>query len=246
MNPSNDRSEYVEITRRPPDLRPVCPVFLTCEHASKRLPPPFRWPEEDAWLESTHWAYDLGAAELTRELAAAFGATAVLSRFSRLLIDPNRDEDAPDLFRRVAEGRTVFLNANIDANERELRVTMARQYHQTIDLELGADAAQIVLSVHTFTPVYEGQRRRVEIGVLFDEEDALAESVRRGIALAGFETHLNEPYSGKLGLIYSANRHAKKHGRRALELEVRQDLAVDPAVRARLTQALPALFQRLE
>jgi predicted N-formylglutamate amidohydrolase len=246
MNPSNDRSEYVEITHGPRDLHPSCPVFLTCEHASARLPPPFRWPEEDAWLQGTHWTYDLGAAELTRELAAAFGATAVLSRFSRLLVDPNRDEDAPDLFRRVAEGRTVGLNANVGAKERELRLAMAREYHQTIDLALGADGAKVVLSIHTFTPVYEGRQRAVEIGVLYDEDEALAESVQQGMALAGFETRLNEPYSGKLGLIYSANRHAKKHGRRALELEVRQDLAVDSGVRVRLAEVLPALFHRLE
>jgi predicted N-formylglutamate amidohydrolase len=231
-------TEYVEIMNGPGR----CPVFLTCEHASERLPSPFEWPADDSWLAGTHWAYDLGAAELTRELAAAFRATAVLSRFSRLLVDPNRDEDAADLFRSVAEGRAVYLNRSIDAAERALRLTMAREYHRTIDDALARDPAPVVLSIHSFTPLYEGQRRAVEIGVLFDDEEELAESVRRGIADAGFETRLNEPYSGKAGLIHSAKRHSVAHGRRALELEVRQDLAVDPAVRARLCRSLTALF----
>jgi len=80
-------SDYVELVEK---RSARCPIILTCEHASERMPEPFRFPEEDAWLVGTHWAYDLGAADLTRELADAIGAAAVLSRFSRLLIDPNR------------------------------------------------------------------------------------------------------------------------------------------------------------
>lgn len=230
-------TDYIEIIER---RTPSAPVFLTCEHASQELPPPFSWPEDDAWLVDTHWAYDLGAAQLTRELARELGAGAVLSRFSRLLIDPNRSEDARDAIRATAEGRTIFLNRDIDESERLRRLEMARAYHAAIDEALSSDAAPIVLSIHTFTPLYEGVRRTVEVGVLFDEEDALAERVRDTLAQHGFHALLNEPYSGKLGLIYSADRHARRHGRRALELELRQDLACDAEARARLIAVIRA------
>jgi len=228
-------SDYVEIVQK---RSARCPVILTCEHASERMPEPFRFPEDDAWLVGTHWAYDLGAAELTRELAHALGAGAVLSRFSRLLIDPNRSPAAPDLFRKVAEGRPVALNRHIAEGERDQRFSMSNAYHAAIDHALTEDAASLVLSIHSFTPVYEGTARTVELGVLFDEEERLAESLQKAFVDAGFVALLNEPYSGKFGLMYAVDRHAKQHRRRALELEVRQDLACDPAARRRKVAGL--------
>lgn len=219
------------------------PVLLTCEHASKHLPEPWQWPVEDGWIRGTHWAYDPGADWLTRELAEELRAVAVLSRFSRLLADPNRAEDSPDLIRTRAEGREVELNRHVDTAERERRLErLHRPYHVAIDREVGRSRAPLLLAIHTFTPVYEGQRREVEVGVLFDEEEALAERFRRAIAAAGLVTRMNEPYSGRAGLMYSVDRHARAHGRRALELEVRQDLVGDEAVRRRLRQAICSLF----
>lgn len=194
-------------------------------------------------MQETHWAYDIGAADLARELAAALGTVAVLSRFSRLLADPNRREDAPDLFLRRAEGREVALNRDVDAGERELRLErLWRPYHAAVARELAATRAGIVLAVHTFTPVYAGVAREVEVGVLFDLEEELAERVRGPIAEAGFETRMNEPYSGKAGLIFAAHRHATAAGVRALEIELRQDLAVNPAARARLVAVLAGVL----
>jgi predicted N-formylglutamate amidohydrolase len=227
--------DYVEIVER---RSTRYPVILTCEHASERMPEPFRFPEEDTWLVGTHWAYDLGAAELTRELADALGTGAVLSRFSRLLIDPNRSPTAPDLFRKIAEGRPIALNRDVGDEERDLRFSMSNAYHAAVDHALGTDSAKLILSIHSFTPVYEGAPRPVELGVLFDEETELAEALKAAFVEAGFAAMLNEPYSGKFGLMYAVDRHAKQHGRRALELEVRQDLACDPEVRRRIIPVL--------
>src|ERR1700753_1262283 len=174
-------SDYVEVVNR---AEPRASVFLTCEHASNRMPPPFRWPDEDAWLADTHWAFDLGAADLSRELARALGVSAVLSRFSRLLVDPNRTQEAADLFRTVADGKPVVLNRGLDDGERARRLALANAYHSTIDALLASDPAKVVLSVHSFTPLYEGVRRTVEVGVLFDREEVLAERVRAALERA--------------------------------------------------------------
>jgi predicted N-formylglutamate amidohydrolase len=221
-------------------------LLLGCEHASERLPPPFTWPVPDLRLVGTHWAYDLGARELTLELACALDVSCVLSRFTRLLVDPNREESHSDLFRAVAEGEPVLLNRAVSSSERALRIArFYRPYHDVLDAELARVKPKRLLSLHSFTPVYEGKVREVELGVLFDREEQ--EAARFGDALARELPGVayNEPWSGKAGLIYSAASHAEKHGAIALELEVRQDLAVNPEYRARLVSVLARYFSAL-
>ena len=225
---------------------PSAPVLFTCEHASQALPPGWTWPEEDAWIVDTHWAYDLGAAELSEELARALRAPALLAAFSRLLADPNRPEHSEELFRQKAEGRLVHLNRAIDEEERQRRLEgYYRRYHQALDALVARSSAELLFSVHTFTPVYEGQVREVELGVLFDREEAWAEKLAKVLTRAGFRVGLNEPYSGKEGLSYSVDRHAWTHSRRSLEIEVRQDLAVDAVKRAAIVEALMEFFVTL-
>jgi len=211
------------------------PVLFTCEHASARLPEPWKWGE-DAWLAPLHWAYDLGARELVQELAAQTACPAVLATFTRLLVDANRSESDVDLFRSTAEGRSIHLNQTI---ERDVRLeTFYRPYHQAVDRLLANPGVQWVFSVHSFTPVYDGQVREVEVGVLFDAEDDTAAELALALFDRGQPCWLNEPYSGKEGLIFSASSHAARHRIRALELEVRQDLACDPAWRATFVERL--------
>jgi predicted N-formylglutamate amidohydrolase len=212
-------------------------IVITCEHASNRLPAPWRWAEGDRWLERTHWAYDLGAAELAREIAGAAGAAAVLAGFSRLLVDPNRSLGAPTLIRSHAEGRAVLLNAGVDHAERARRVRYWEAFHHAADAVCRASAAPILLAVHSFTPEYEGTRREVELGILFDREEVLAQKLADRLSRLG-EVRFNEPYSGKAGLMYSPQRHADATRKRPLEIEVRQDRCVDPAFRAELVPIL--------
>jgi len=215
----------------------AAPLVLTCEHASAHLPDPWTWPREDAWLAHTHWAVDLGAADLTRELAETMGAGAALCGFSRLLIDPNRPQGSPELIRRTAEGRAVALNASVDAAERRRRLAWWEAYHHAAESLAIDSGAPFLFAVHSFTPVYEGQQRDLALGILFDHEQAVAERLARALEPLG-QVALNEPYSGKDGLIYSAQRHADRSGKRPLEIEVRQDLAVEPAFRRELIARL--------
>lgn len=219
------------------------PVLLTCEHASERFPHPWTWPEADVRLRGTHWAFDLGAWDLTHELAAKLGAGAVLANFSRLLADPNRPEDSPTLFREIAEGEPVTFNVGLDAEERERRLSqLYRPYHTAVAGVAAASKAEWMLSVHSFTPLYEGQPRAMELGVLFDTEEDAARDFGARVEAAGFVVAYNEPYSGREGLIYSVEKHAFATAKRPIEIELRQDLAVDPAARARLVDAIAAWF----
>lgn len=229
---TNDACEIVEVPGG-------AGIVVTCEHASERMPEPWEWPAADRWLVGTHWAYDIGAAELTRDLVEDLGGTAVLSRFSRLLADPNRPEGSPTIFRAEAEGHPVELNRGLSDDERERRlVRLWRPYHRTVSAVVRASEAPVLMSLHTFTPVYEGESRDLEVGVLFDTEEELAASLAEALREAGLHVALNEPYSGREGLIFAIDRHARAHDRRAVELEVRQDLAVEEVFRRRLVSAL--------
>lgn len=214
-------------------------MLITCEHASNHVPDPFLWPEEDDWLRETHWAFDIGAAELSRAIARHLGAVAVLAGFSRLLADPNRPEMSPELFRSRADGHPVHLNRNLPEAERRRRLELLwKPFHDAVARLASGLQDHAVLAVHSFTPVYEGRKRSLEVGVLFDEEEALAERLASRLERAGFRVALNEPYSGKNGLLYSADRHARASGGRAIEIEVRQDLIHEPDVHERICDAV--------
>jgi len=218
---------------------PSAPLVLSCEHASARLPSPYSWPAEDAWLVGTHWSYDLGARALTLELSAVLHASAVLSRFSRLLVDPNRGLSQPDLFRAAAEGKAIRLTQDLDGAQRALRIERYyTPFHSALDQALARCAAPLLLSIHSFTPNYEGEVRDVEIGVLFNREEEHARALSHELASDFGGVRENEPWSGKGGLIYSAETHAERFGRVALELEVRQDRLEDSSFRARLVPVL--------
>ena len=226
------------------DASPDARWLLTCEHATAHLPAPWSWTAEEKALVGTHWAVDLGAATLTRLLAARLQAPAVLAGFTRLLIDPNRAPSSDTLFRAQCDGVLLALNASIDDLDRARRLRWFHEpYHDAISARLPLYPHADLLSMHSFTPVYEGGAPRpMEVGVLFDHDEALAIQVASMLEARGLVVALNEPYSGRGGLMYAADRHAVASGRRGIEIEVRQDLATDPAVQPRLVDALAEAF----
>jgi predicted N-formylglutamate amidohydrolase len=234
-----NRSEAAEEIPGDPSAR----VVFTCEHASNALHDPWRWPEQDRWLVDTHWASDIGAGAFTRRVAALMNAPAVLSKFSRLLIDPNRPLDSDTLFRQHADGQLVHLNEALLENDRRERIERFYvPYHAAVSEMVERSRADTVFAIHTFTDDYEGDKRELEIGVLFDDDEEPARALIMHLTEAGFHVLANEPWSGKAGLAYSPVRHAKELGRRALEIEARQDLIVREDFARRLAEALAGFF----
>lgn len=196
--------------------------FYTCEHASNRVPRPLHTRAHDGALLRDHWGYDIGAANVTRELARLDGAGAVLSRVSRLVVDVNRTPEDPTLvLADTGEGRPSFNHVY----DREERVRLYHApFHDLVNTRIEADRPALLVSIHSFTPVYRGQVRTVEAGVLFDQHDELSLRLVERLRAQGLRTEPNEPYSGKAGLIYSAHRHGHERGLPYVEIELRQDL----------------------
>ena len=205
------------------------PLILLCDHASNRVPAEYGdlgiAPEQFA----RHIAYDIGARDLTLGLAALLGASAVLSCFSRLLIDPNRGLDDPTLIMRISDGAAVPGNRDVDEVERQRRITRFHApYHQAVATTIHAvqDRGQVplIVSIHSFTPVWRGWPRPWHVGILWDRDERIAQAMIRGFAAQhGLVVGDNEPYHGALEGD-TLNTHGTRPGLPHALIEVRQDL----------------------
>ncbi|HVU19556.1 MAG TPA: DUF1244 domain-containing protein, partial [Rhizomicrobium sp.] len=205
-------------------------LLFICDHASNALPQPYGDLGLGKPLFDTHIASDIGAAEVTRTLAAHFGGPAVLARWSRLLIDLNRGEDDPTLVMKLSDGSIIPGNRNADAAEVASRITnFHAPYHARIASELATlGGVPTIISVHSFTPVWKGRARPWEVGVLWDRDGRLAKPLMAQLAKAGLVVGDNEPYSGELenDCLY---RHGTMNGLPHVLIEIRQDLIADDA-----------------
>eukprot|EP01037_Dinobryon_pediforme_P006990 gene6990-7059_t len=208
-------------------------LLLICDHASSDLPPEYGTLSLPDAQFSRHIAYDIGAAAVTRQLSQALGAPAVLSHFSRLLIDPNRGADDPTLVMRISDGALIPGNARIDAAEIERRrQTYWQPYRDAIAQQIKTMSAQgrapVIVSVHSFTPVWKGQQRPWDIAILWDKDPRLAVPVIGQLHGQGLVVGDNEPYDGALkgDTLYD---HATQYGLANLLVEFRQDLIGDAA-----------------
>jgi len=209
-------------------------LILLCDHASNRVPDEFGdlgLPHAEL---SRHIAYDPGAAGVTRALAERIAAPAIMSTFSRLVIDPNRGVEDPTLIMQLSDGAVVPGNAAVDMTERRRRIAAFHQpYHEAIAAEIdGRLAVGIVpalVSVHSFTPVWRGRIRPWQIGILWDSDKRLAAPLIAGLAAdPALTVGDNEPYSGALrgDTLY---RHGTRRGLAHALIELRQDLIADDA-----------------
>lgn len=204
-------------------------LILLCDHASNRLPEEYGALGLEPAQFERHIAYDIGAAALTRGLAARLGAAAVLSCFSRLLIDPNRGMDDPTLIMRISDGAAVPGNRDVDEAERARRISrFHRPYHDAIAGVMAKVRAQghvpFLVSIHSFTPVWRGWPRPWHVGILWDRDEQVARAMILGFLAQGdLVVGDNEPYHGALEGD-TLNTHGTKPGLRHALIEVRQDL----------------------
>lgn len=223
-------------------------LLLLCDHARSAIPSQYNnlgLPEEQL---SRHIAYDIGMEALTRSLAKRLNVPAVLSTYSRLLLDPNRGEDDPTVLMRLSDGAVVPGNRFADEQERELRLKLFhRPYHaaisKSVDRMIGSGGAPLIISLHSFTPVWRGVPRPWHAGVLWDRDDRAAMALLSELSAEGdINVGDNEPYSGAL-TNDTMNRHGTQRGLSHVLLEVRQDLVADELGIEAWSQRLAPIFQ---
>jgi predicted N-formylglutamate amidohydrolase len=210
-------------------------ALIVCDHAANAIPPGYDMLGLSREALERHIAYDIGAADVTRALAAELGAPAVLSTFSRLLIDPNRGLDDPTLVMRFSDGAIVPGNARADAREIARRSAQfwARYrgaIESTVEAMLATGEPPAIISIHSFTGVMREVQRPWKIGILWDRDGRLPKPLIEALAaepdLSAEEVGDNEPYAGALpGDTIDAI--ATPRGLANALIELRQDLIAE-------------------
>ena len=214
-------------------------LLLLCDHASNALPTVYgRLGLAEAEFDR-HIAYDIGAATATRTMAAILRAPALMTTYSRLLIDPNRGADDPTLVMQVSDGAIVPGNARIGILDVQHRIASywkpyRHRIDQVLDRMIATGVVPAVVSFHSFTPSMKGIVRPWHVGLLWDNDPRLArplvEALAAEVDLQPAETLIgdNEPYDGALPGD-TMDTHATRRGLANLLIEVRQDLIGDEA-----------------
>ncbi len=223
--------------------------LVACDHATNHIP---GWVHGgDLGLSpgdmKRHIAYDIGAAGVTRKLSALLDSPAILSGFSRLVVDPNRGEDDPTIMMRLYDGTIIPGNKHADRAEIETRLArLYRPYHAAYAALAHGISKPIICAVHSFTPRLQGRHPRPwEVGVLYADDDRLALPFMAACRSQGWCVGDNQPYAGHLPGD-AVDRHALQHGRPNLLLELRQDLIADEAGQTLWAERLaPILAQTL-
>lgn len=228
-------------------------LFLTCDHASARIPEALGDLGVCAAERARHIAWDIGALAVAQHLSARFDATLIHTGYSRLVIDCNRHCGRADLIPEISEYTEVPGNRDLGAEARRLRIEALWQpYHEAIASQLAARAARgvptLFVSVHSFTPVYKGEARPWQIAMLSNRDRRVAEVLLREL---GREPGLclgdNIPYRLTDEGDYGVPVHAERAGLPHVLVEIRQnEIDTDAGQQAcaeRLARTLPLAAQ---
>ena len=213
----------------------AAPVIVVCDHASNAIPRALDRLGLDERAIGSHISHDIGAADVARQLAGRLDAPAVMSGYSRLVVDCNRGLDHESLIIAQSDGVTIPGNRDLDAGEVSRRVKeIFWPYHHRIGNGISGFAQRgikpAILSIHTFTAMIDNVPRPWHVGVLWDRDPRIAVPLIGALRAAGeLEVGDNQPYSGRQKFGYSIETHATETGLPNVLIEIREDMVDDAA-----------------
>ena len=221
-------------------------IVLVCEHASAFIPPEFHDLDLSPEARLSHIAWDPGALAVAQAMSAGLDAPLVVQHISRLVYDCNRP---PESSRAVPEVSEIFpVPGNTGLTPAQRRDRAARFYvpfrdtlGAFIEQRIAAGRPPVIVTIHSFTPVYQGERREVEIGILHDADALLADAMlARRAAHGGHVVRRNDPYGPADGVTHTIIVHGVSRGLLNVMIEVRNDLIADAASQQRCAGLLAA------
>lgn len=237
-------------------------ALLVADHAGRAFPRSLGLLGLAPEALDRHVAYDIGIDAFSRSLAERLDAPLLLHRYSRLVLDPNRQLDDPTSICAISDGVIVPGNAKLSAEEAATRAdALFHPYHAAIAGQLDHMAARCpapaLLSLHSFTPVMRGFVRPWQVGVLWNQDGRiplpLMEALRRDPQITVGD---NQPYSGRNNHGCTMHRHAEPRGLPHVLIEMRQDLIAAEAAAAAWADRMadifapiladPGLYQKLQ
>ncbi|OIQ26978.1 MAG: N-formylglutamate amidohydrolase [Alphaproteobacteria bacterium MedPE-SWcel] len=203
-------------------------VIVVCEHASNWIPPDLNGLGLAAAARESHIAWDPGALGVSRHLAERLSAPMVEGCISRLVYDLNRPPESPTAIPPVSEIFDVPGNRNLSDAARKMRVeAVYTPFRAALEEEIQRrrTALRLMVTVHSFTPVYNGENRAVELGLLHGRDDRFARAMlARRPSDNSWNVQLNAPYSASDGVAHTLDLHGCDNGLLNVMLEIRNDL----------------------
>jgi len=224
------------------------PYVVACDHAGNRIPEYFGEFGLSPQEREAHIAWDIGAAQVARMLAAHLSGGVVLQTYSRLLIDCNRPPRVASSIPEKSENTFIEANRNLSRADREARrMAIFDPYHDAIRSLLDDRERRrqrtVLVSVHSFTPEFHGIARPMHLGLLFNRDARLGRLLKnrlsRDTALVVAE---NEPYAVSDETDYTIPVHGEQRGIAHVMLEIRNDLIADEAGQSAWAERLGALL----
>lgn len=228
------------------------PFFFTCDHYGRLVPRALGDLGVPASEMERHIAWDIGIAGVATLLAKEMGVHLIAQRYSRLVIDCNRPFESPGSIPLISEATEIPGNGGLDAAQVSARQqAIFVPYHDRIAQVLDARKAQglptILVSLHSFTPVYAGIARPWHIGTLYHRDDRLPHLLRDKLRLEGdLVVGDNEPYAVSDATDYTIPVHGEQRGLMNTGIEIRQDLIGDSSGQQQWAERLARLLREIE
>jgi predicted N-formylglutamate amidohydrolase len=225
------------------------PFVLTCEHATNKVPEEFgNLGLDDALLE-THIAWDPGARPVAEALARLLDAPLIMPAVSRLVCDCNRPHGSADATPVRSEIYEIPGNRDLTPEQREAR---ARRFYEpfreavdrTLRHRLQSCGAAILVTIHSFTPIFKGKVRDIQLGILHDADSRLADAMLRIVEKeAELIVGRNQPYGPEDGVTHTLRFHALPLGLLNVMIEIRNDLIGDRSEQVGMARRLAGYLQ---
>ena len=217
-------------------------VLVVCEHASSYIPPEFNQLGLSDDLAKSHVAWDPGALPVAQRMAENLNAVLVYGTMSRLLYDCNRPPEALSAIPARSEVFDIPGNADLTQAERAARVAyIYTPFSNALSDQIShhRENLQLMLTIHSFTPVFHGVKREVEIGVLHGKDARFAQAMMQSKPQGEhFCIRLNEPYSAIDGVAHTLDQHGQANNLPNVMIEVRSDLIATDADQRAIAQFL--------
>src|SRR5262249_53475310 len=228
------------------------PFLFTCDHYGRLIPRKLGdlgLPESEL---VRHIAWDIGIAGVAEALSEQLDAHLVVQRYSRLVIDCNRPPHVASSIPRISEATTVPGNEGISREAAETRrAEIFDPYHRRIDAIIDrrrrANMPTVLVSLHSFTPVYAGIARPWHIGTLYNRDRTLPPLMLQHLRAEGdLVVGDNQPYAVSDTTDYTVPVHGEKRGLINTGIEIRQDLIGDKAGQREWAERLARILRRIE
>jgi len=222
--------------------------FIICEHASNHIPSQYQQLGLNRQQINLHIGWDIGARAVAEKLASILNAPLVLQSQSRLLYDCNRPTSAKSAIPEISESTTIPGNLNLSSAQKQARAdAIYYPFHQSISDLLDRRQAKInslIVTIHSFTPIYNGVERSLDLGIINDQDEPWAKQLTKAAqANSHLTVKLNQPYSASDGATHTLQLHGCQRQLPCVMMEIKNNLITSQRGQEKFAKLLAQLLQ---